>query len=239
MTDILAYLVAVQRWVYDSISVYLNDFSATADWRALLTVLPLGIVFGAVHALTPGHGKTVLASYLVGSRTHVLKSLGVAAVLSATHVLSAVLIALVGAPILSRTLTGAGRSDSIEMLSRGLIALIGVWLLIRAVRRRPHVHGEGVLVGFVAGLVPCPLTLFAMLLSISRGVPEAGLTFAAAMLIGISLTLGTVAVVTTLARDGVTRIVERYGTSMDRITRALDAVAGLLLVFLGLGAVLR
>ena len=34
------------------------------------------------------------------------------------------------------------------------------------------------MVGVIAGLVPCPLTLFAMFLALSRGVPEAGLTFA-------------------------------------------------------------
>jgi ABC-type nickel/cobalt efflux system permease component RcnA len=38
----------------------------------LVLILPLGIAFGAVHALTPGHGKTVLASSLVGSRLVVL-----------------------------------------------------------------------------------------------------------------------------------------------------------------------
>ncbi len=41
----------------------------------------------------------------------------------------------------------------------------------------PHVHGEreGVAVGFMAGLISCPLTLFVMTFAISRGVPEAGI----------------------------------------------------------------
>ena len=43
--------------------------------------------------------------------------------------------------------------------------------------------------GVVAGLVPCPLTLFAMVAGISRGVPEAGLTFAVATLFGVAFTL--------------------------------------------------
>ena len=68
MSAIMQILVDLQKWVYGSISTYLDAFSSTGDWFSLATVLPLGIVFGAVHALTPGHGKTVLASYLVGSR---------------------------------------------------------------------------------------------------------------------------------------------------------------------------
>ena len=68
------------------------------------------------------------------------------------------------------------------MLSRGLLIAIGLWLLVGALRHRPHAHGEGFAVGFVAGLAPCPLTLFAMVLALARGVPEAGLAFAAAMM---------------------------------------------------------
>jgi hypothetical protein len=41
---------------------------ATRDWLALATVLPVGIFFGAVHALTSGHGNAILALYLVSSR---------------------------------------------------------------------------------------------------------------------------------------------------------------------------
>jgi nickel/cobalt exporter len=209
------------------------------DWVSLATVLPLGIVFGAIHALTPGHGKMVLASYLVGSRLAVVRSLGVAATLSVTHVASAVLIALVGAPLLARTMVGAGQSEALENVSRGLIAFIGVWLVFRAFRGKHHLHGEGVFVGFVAGLVPCPLTLFVMILSLSRGVPEAGLTFAAAMLLGILLTLGSVAVATTLARDSMEHLIERHGRSVDRVARALDAVSGLLMIVIGLRALVR
>jgi ABC-type nickel/cobalt efflux system permease component RcnA len=236
MSAVMQILVELQRWVYGSITAYLDSFSATGDWQSLTSVLPLGIVFGAIHALTPGHGKTILASYLVGSRLAVLKSVGVAGVLSVTHVASAVLLALVGAPLVSRTIVGAGRSEILEDVSRGLIALIGAWLVIRALRGRQHLHGEGLAVGFVAGLVPCPLTLFAMFFSLSRGVPEAGLTFAASMLLGITLTLASVAVATTLLRDSAAHLIERHGQSVDHLARFLDATAGMLLVIIGVRA---
>jgi nickel/cobalt transporter (NicO) family protein len=86
--------------------------------------------------------------------------------------------------------------------------------------------------------VPCPLTLFAMFLALSRGVPEAGLTFAAAMLIGISITLAPVAVATTLARDRVVYLIDRHGRSVATASRILDATAGVLLVVIGVRALL-
>jgi nickel/cobalt exporter len=79
--------------------------------------MPLGILFGAIHALTPGHGKSVLASYLVGSRLAVMRGLAVAAVLAVTHVGSAVILALLAAPLITRTLGGVGRAPVLELLS--------------------------------------------------------------------------------------------------------------------------
>ncbi|UYN96429.1 MAG: sulfite exporter TauE/SafE family protein [Enhydrobacter sp.] len=65
----------------------------------------------------------------------------------------------------------------LEDLSRGLLGVIGLWMLWRASRRANHAHGvgEGAAVGFMAGLIPCPLTLFVMTFAITRGVPEAGI----------------------------------------------------------------
>jgi ABC-type nickel/cobalt efflux system permease component RcnA len=213
----LEYLVAAQRWVYSSLSGDLSAFAATRDWLALATVLPVGIFFGAVHALTPGHGKAILASYLVSSKLATLRAIVIASVQAATHVGSAVVLAFLAAPLVTRTLGGVGRAPSLEILSRGLLIAIGLWLVIRAIRRPSHHHREGIAVGFVAGLVPCPLTLFAMFFALSRGVPEAGLTFAVAMALGVGLTLCAVAMVTVLARDFVARA--------DRASRSVPANA--------------
>lgn len=230
----MEFLVGLQAWIRAAVSDQLDAFETTRSLAFLVAMLPLGIAFGAVHALSPGHGKTVLASYVVGSRLGVLRSVGVAGVLSATHVASAVLLALVGSSLLSRTITGAGRSELIEDLSRGLIALIGLWLVVRAMRGARHVHGEGAMVGFAAGLIPCPLTLFAMVLAILRGIPEAGIAFAVSMLIGIALTLSAVAAATVVARDRVALFMERHGASMVRVARALDAIGGTLLIAIGI-----
>ena len=104
----MEFLIEVQGWIRQSITADLNAFAATRNWAALVLILPLGIVFGTVHALTRGHGKTVLASYLVGSRLAVLRGLGVAGALALTHVGSVVILALTAAPLITRTLGGAG-----------------------------------------------------------------------------------------------------------------------------------
>lgn len=239
MTAVLQVLIQVQGWIHASLSAALSGFATSRDWTLLAAMLPMGVAFGAVHPLTPGHGKTVLASYLVGSRLAGLKSLVVAGSLALTHVGSAVVIALLALPLISRSFGSVGRAPSLELLSRGLLALIGLWLLIRALRGHAgHAQDErsGVVVGVVAGLVPCPLTLFAMVLAMSRGVPEAGLTFALAMVLGVGLTLGAVALLTVLARAYVVQVSARHGASVTLLSRFLDGTAGALLVGAGLYA---
>jgi nickel/cobalt transporter (NicO) family protein len=233
-------LIALQRWINASISADLSAFAASRDLAALAGILPLGIVFGAIHALTPGHGKTVLASYLIGSRLALVRSLAVAGALAITHVGSAVVLALAAAPILTRTLGGVGRAPVLEDLSRGLLALIGLWFLWRAWRGPLHEHREGVMVGVIAGLVPCPLTLFAMFLALSRGVPEAGLTFALAMMGGVGATLALVATATVVARQWIVSFIGRHGRSIgDGISRLLEGLTGVALVAIGLRELLR
>lgn len=103
----------------------LGAFAASRDMMTLVSVLPLGILFGAIHAMTPGHGKTILASYLVGSRLEKLRGMAVAGVLALTHVASAVVIALAAAPLITRTLGGAGRAPLLEDVSRGILVMLG------------------------------------------------------------------------------------------------------------------
>lgn len=44
----------IQRDIYLALAERSRALAAGGDWAAFLTFLPLGIVFGAVHALTPG-----------------------------------------------------------------------------------------------------------------------------------------------------------------------------------------
>jgi ABC-type nickel/cobalt efflux system permease component RcnA len=225
-------LIVWQRWIYVALSADLSAFASTRDWPALAAVLPVGIAFGAVHALTPGHGKAVLASYLVGSRLALARAAAVAGVQALTHVGSAVILALIAIPLVTPTLGGVVRAPALEALSRSLLIGIGVWLVFRAARERHHSHREGFAVGVVAGLVPCPLTLFAMFIALGRGVPEAGLTFAASMMLGIGLTLGTVAFLSVMARDWVATFTARHGASLHALSRILGGSSGALLIMI-------
>jgi ABC-type nickel/cobalt efflux system permease component RcnA len=90
--------------------------------------------------------------------------------------------------------------------------------------------------GFAAGLIPCPLTLFVMTFAISRGVPEAGVAFAAVMMIGVALVLCVVALAAVLLRQQLLRLLLTRPHLVDRATRAIQIVAGVVLTAVALNA---
>jgi nickel/cobalt exporter len=230
-------LVAFQREIYLAFAARIGDFAMTGDWTLLAAYLPMGIAFGAVHALTPGHSKAVLATYLTGSTASVPRGLAVSLVLSFVHVGMSVLIALLSLPLVSVALGSVGRAPLLEDISRGLLGVIGLWMLWQGLRGTGHAHAQGMATGLAAGLIPCPLTLFVMTFAISRGVPEAGVAFAAVMMIGVALVLGTVALAAVLFRRQLLRLLATRPRAVDAVTRAIQITAGLVLVAVAWNAI--
>lgn len=230
-------IVGLQREIYLAFAAHIKAFATGGGWSAFLIYLPMGILFGAAHALMPGHSKTILATYLAGSPLGLIRGLTVSLVLSFTHVTMSVLIVLLALPLVSFTsIVNPGRAPVLEDLSRGLLGVIGLWMLYRAFRHRPHHHGhgEGLAVGFMAGLIPCPLTLFVMTFAVSRGVPEAGVAFAIVMMIGVALTLSSVAAITILFRQSMLHLLEKRTVLLDRTSRAIEAIVGILLILVAI-----
>lgn len=233
------YLVDIQRELHRALAGHLGDFAQNGNWWALLAVLPAGVLFGSVHALTPGHSKLVMASYLAGAPVGPLRGLLTAVVLSATHVAMSVAIVLLSVPLVrfgfGRT---AGEAPILEAVSRSLLVLVGLWMVWRGFARTKHGHTHPAAFGVTAGLIPCPLTLFAMIFAIQRGVPEAGLAFAIAMLAGVTFTLSSVALATVLARARAKTILAgtRWASPLSRV---LEVAFGLLLVAVSLSEIFQ
>jgi nickel/cobalt exporter len=99
----------------------------------VLAVL-LAMVLGAGHAFLPGHGKTVMAAYLVGKRGRFRDVVTVGATVTLTHTLGVLAIGLLLS--LSTTLAPTVVEQDLAEVAGMIVAGVGLWLLISAVRRR-------------------------------------------------------------------------------------------------------
>jgi nickel/cobalt exporter len=101
-----------------------------------LVAVGASLVLGAVHALAPGHGKTVMAAYLVGQRGSFRQAMAVALTVTATH--TAGVLALGIAISASAVVAPERLYPWLGAASGVLLALIGGGILVRAVRLRRH-----------------------------------------------------------------------------------------------------
>jgi ABC-type nickel/cobalt efflux system permease component RcnA len=110
--------------------------------RGLAAALLLAAFFGAAHALTPGHGKTLVAAYLVGQRGTVWHALLLGLVTTLTHT-GAVLV-LAGLVAVLGDKAGGLAYAALQLIGGLLIAGLGFWLLLRRLSgQADHVHLGG------------------------------------------------------------------------------------------------
>jgi ABC-type nickel/cobalt efflux system permease component RcnA len=109
----------------------------------VLAMLAIALGVGALHALGPGHGKTLIGAYLVGAGGSLRHAVGVGVAISAMHSASVLALGLV---VLSAERAFAPeRVYPVLGVASGLVALaLGSALLVARIRgRRGHPHDHG------------------------------------------------------------------------------------------------
>jgi len=100
---------------------------------ALLFGLVLALIYGMSHALAPGHGKAMVAAYLIGTRGRIRDAVSLGLIVTVTHTSSIMVVALLAGFWLEGTERRA-LERSLGIASGAGIVLIGLWLLIRHTR---------------------------------------------------------------------------------------------------------
>jgi nickel/cobalt exporter len=232
-------LVALQHWLYGGMASGLAD-AAGGDVRAIFAAMAAAVLFGAVHALMPGHGKTVLVSYHLGQPSTLRSGVINGAILALTHVGLALVLVLAGFAVISRAFAYGGRTPDFEIASGSLIALIGAFLLWRATRADHHAHqGDGRTLALVTGMIPCPLTTFVMSYALARGMLAAGLAVTAAMAIGMVATIGGVALAAAFARDSFMELLSRTESWRHHLGTVLEVGGSVAVLAFGVWTLAR
>ena len=115
----------------------------SAGW--LVAGIAVAFWLGALHALEPGHGKTIVAAYLVGSRGNMRHAALLGATVTFTHTVSVFLLGI-GTLLLSSYIVPEKIIPALGVISGVSIVLIGGWLFYKRWRvflhARAHAHGH-------------------------------------------------------------------------------------------------
>jgi nickel/cobalt transporter (NicO) family protein len=124
--------------------------AAKADGSAAWTLMGISFAYGIFHAAGPGHGKAVISSYLVANDETWRRGIALSFASAILQACTAIAIVGIAAVLLGATAHVMGNAvRAIEMVSYGLIILIGLRLLwvkgrafLRLLRPQSHEHHE-------------------------------------------------------------------------------------------------
>lgn len=128
-SGLIGWLLAKQSEFYRQMSATIR--AAKSDGSAVWTLLFISFAYGVFHAAGPGHGKAVIASYLVANRETARRGVALSFASALMQSLVAILIVGISAWVLNATAKTMCRAEgAIEIASYALIALFGLRLVL-------------------------------------------------------------------------------------------------------------
>jgi nickel/cobalt exporter len=211
----------------------------------VLVSLLVAAGIGAVHALAPGHGKTVTAAYLVGAGGRIRQAVGVALAVAAMHTGSVLVLGLVVA--LAERAFPAERVYPVLTVVAGATAVaLGIGLLIRRFRaghfhdHRHRRHAPLSRRGLAAlavsgGLLPSPSAVLVLVAAVALGRAAFGIAIVGAFGLGLAAALASVAIVAVRLNDAAgRRLPSRVAAALPFASAAAIVVAGSIVAWGGL-----
>jgi ABC-type nickel/cobalt efflux system permease component RcnA len=217
---------------------------------ALVILASLGAAFfwGMAHALSPGHGKTIVAAYLVGQRGTPWHAAALGLIVTATHTIGVFALGLITLA-LSQLIVPEQLYPWLNLVSGLLVVTIGAAVFRSRYRhRRAHAHGHHhhhhehaalgrrslVAVGISGGLLPCPSALVVLLAAISLHRVAFGMLLIVAFSAGLALSITGIGLLAVFAKR-----LFRRASFEGRLVRLLPAASALVILAAGLAMTVR
>lgn len=235
---------SAQDWDWNNSGGELDEL---LQGKSLLAALLIAFGLGAVHALTPGHGKTIVGAYLVGSRGTVPQAILLGIVVTVTHTFSVILLGLACLFLFQKYLPPT-LIPWIGVASGFLMTLLGLTLLSGQVpsfihhhhddedgHHHHHHHGHHhhhhhhhvpdklslgglISLGVTGGMVPCPEALAVLLTALALNKLVLGLLILLAFSSGLAAVLVAIGIVMVSAA----KLLEKRYPSKTMISRLSD-----------------
>jgi nickel/cobalt transporter (NicO) family protein len=215
----------------------------------VLVAIATAVVLGAGHAVTPGHGKTLMAAYLVGTRGTRVHAAGLGLSVTISHTIGILALA-----VLVVAAQSALPPDAVARWLPAIAALaivgVGGWMITSELRGRrcrarhdaDHAHDHEprltaitwrslFVLGLAGGITPSTSALLILLGSIAAGRAVFGVVLVVAFGLGMALVMTAVGLAMVHARNRL----DRLPTSgpLRRLPELAPLAAGIVILILG------
>src|SRR3990170_3689183 len=230
---------------------FLNKYIKSQNLPLKLVIFALftSFILGALHALTPGHGKTIVASYLVGEKGTIIHAINLGLIVTVTHTASVFILGLV-ALFLTEYFVPSAVIRGLSFTSGLLVLIFGLVLFIQRMSKlvKKHSHSEEhehkirdlswknlLALGVSGGIVPCIDALAILIVAISIQKIAFGLS----ILIAFSLGLASALILAGIIAVSVKNTILSKFSKLHAYEHILGIASAVVVTFLGLALVLN
>jgi nickel/cobalt transporter (NicO) family protein len=229
------------RYFDQTIQQAIRDLNADFNLIIWAGLMLAAFVYGVLHSLGPGHGKSLVVSFFLKEKSSFKKPVLMAALIAFVHSVMAIILALLLYFVLTQ-IKGIMRiqMQSYFMAVSGtlIMAIAIVFFTIRYFKKfhNKNQAGSGSLttVAIAAGLVPCPAALTIMLYTLANQAVFIGLSAVAGISAGMFTLLAVIGMFSVKSRQGILKISGRFGTAETKVASILEYVAIAFIFLIGL-----
>lgn len=187
---------------------------------------------GALHALEPGHGKSVMAAFVMGTDAKLRDAWLLGLIVVFSHVFVVLLLGVASIFIIA-TLDTDTAQNIMGLIGGGLLIIVGIWILRRYNHHHHHKHemntGKGVVaIGLSTGLVPCPAALGVLMFSLGNNQLYEGIVYVLIFSAGLSISITLLSVLFVKGKG----FLQSYMS--NKTVNKIPIISGTIIILIGL-----
>ncbi|MEQ9357809.1 MAG: sulfite exporter TauE/SafE family protein [Coleofasciculus chthonoplastes F3-SA18-01] len=217
-----------------------NLIASEPTLSTILIGIAIAFGFGAVHALSPGHGKTLVSAYFIGSQGTPQQAVLLGLTITFSHTLSIFLLGAI-ALFASQYVLPEQSYPVLSFVSGLTIGIVGLSLLRKRLHSHSHSHSHShahsptslsslVKLGIAGGLIPCPSALVMLLSAVALHQISYGLFLVGGFSLGLASVLVILGVVAIYARQWLERLPQT-----DQVLQKLSILSAIVIMVIGFG----
>jgi nickel/cobalt transporter (NicO) family protein len=249
LQSVFSMLSLWQKKLREQLTFVSRDIRENPWGQSFLLFLLLSFVYGVIHALGPGHGKSIVFSYFLSRPGRYVHGVLMGNLITFVHVFSAVVIVL-GFYLALKTVGLSSFEDVrgiLEKISYAFLMVLGLFLVLYKVRElkkgtltnlQEYKTAEAdcrhiVLVALATGLVPCPGAALILLFTITLDILVPGLFAMVCIALGMGVTTTLFALFSIASRNTIFRVTVKKQRIFAFSSAALSLLGACAIIVIG------
>lgn len=222
-------LVARQASLRESLGNYFYEWKESGSRKLFWGIIGVAFLYGILHALGPGHRKTVIFSLYLARKAPAWEPAGTGLLLALLHAGAAVVLLFI-----LRGVSGAisGKADNITVYMEGfayvLLIAVALYLVVCAIRdlvrgssgKRSEAMSLGTIL--LTGVYPCPGAILVLVLSLTLDITGIGILAVLAMSLGMSVPIIAAGYLAWFGRTGLFLALKNNEARLARVSAAVE-----------------